>query len=79
MLKEILLITKGRSSKQGIYQGKNTLKFAELACSNLSQSLSFQSTDGGASGINTKSASDANAVTTARYLHQQTIIYILTT
>lgn len=43
---------------------------ALLACSNLSQSLSLQSTEGGASGINTKSASDAKAVTTARYLYQ---------
>lgn len=49
--------------------GKDT-EVPELACSNLSQSLSLQSVAGGASGINTKSASDAKEVTTARYLNE---------
>lgn len=45
-----------------------------LACSNLKHSFSFQSVEGGASGIKTKSASDDKAVTRARYLNQQICI-----
>lgn len=42
--------------------------YSLLACSSLSQSFLGQSAGGGDSGMNTKSASDDKAVTSAKYL-----------
>lgn len=62
--------SKSTQVKRGVHN-----RSEKLACSNLSQSLSGQSTEGGDSGIKTKSASDDKAVTVARYLHQKIVNY----
>lgn len=73
MYRDNVVQVRSRSNEQ-IENGKTMCRLMiPLACSNLKHSLSLQSTVGGASGINTKSASEAKAVTKARYLNQQTL------